>query len=344
MAVKTYSIRDIAKLVEVSPSTVSRVLGKKNNKIKISDTTRKKIIETAEKLNYAPNIHAKRLFAKHTGVIGFLTPSYHNLGCHIFEDNHLVRMLSGIEKGLSKNKFNILLLFSDKDFIKEKKYVKLFREKQIDGLLIWGASIDDTHLKELGTNNYPHIFLATEPDCDVEFNSISFNYEDASYKVAEHVIKKGHKKIAWLCGAKNNSVTVSQEKGLKKAFDRYNLVLDEKLTVSGNFRHGSGYAATKELLDRNLQFTALISANCTMGLEAINLFKSLGFSIPQDIAVATCDSTESVLDKEHPLTTVKTPDVRIGELAAERIIQLIHNEDVPAKTTLDLEFMKGKTT
>ena len=219
----TCSIRDLAEYVNVSPSTVSRVLNNKKSNVSITEATRRKIMKAAKKLNYTPNIHAKRLFGDKTNIIGLLVPSYERLGMHIFEDNHLVRIISGLEKSLRVNKYNLLLLFNDKDFVPQKRYLQLFREKQIDGLLVWGALEDDDYWDELRDSGFPYLFLVNAPREREKFNHIVVDPYKATCKITDILLDKGHRKIAWIRGRDDIALTRCQARAIDDTLKRAGL-------------------------------------------------------------------------------------------------------------------------
>ena len=99
--VRHSNIREVATAAGVSTGAVSSVLNNRLGHVRIAEKTRQHILDTARRLKYAPNVNAKRLFNKRSGVIALVVPSYEKMGQHIFEDDHVVRMLSGLERGLA---------------------------------------------------------------------------------------------------------------------------------------------------------------------------------------------------------------------------------------------------
>ncbi len=338
------SIRDLASYVQVAPSTVSRVLNSRRNNVRITEETRKRILDAAQELNYTPNIHAKRLFGKKTNIIGLLVPSYEKMGTHIFEDNHLVRIISGMEQRLQACKHNLLLLFNDDDFIKEKRYLKLFMEKQIDGLLIWGTFQGETWVRELGATGFPYIFLTNTPYNCESFNYITIDYRKAAEAMTNILLDKGLRHIALIRGAPNLLITHDQEQGVRQAMSARSLTLNENMIFDSDFKYNGGYVATRQLLSKKLAVSAIIAANDAVASGVIAALKKHKLRVPDDIAVVSLDSVEGLNDFNHlSLVTANVPDMEIGDAACKQILRLIDGEIEQVQDVFCMKMISGKT-
>ena len=338
------SIRDLASYTQVSPGTVSRVLNSRRSNVRITEETRKRILEAAQELNYTPNIHAKRLFGKKSNIIGLLVPSYEKMGTHIFEDNHLVRIISGMEQRLQACKYNLLLLFNDDDFIKEKRYLKLFREKQIDGLLIWGTFQGETWTQELGDAGFPHIFLTNTPDDCESFNYITVDYRQAAGAITGILLNKGHQHIALIRGAPHLLITHDQEQGVRQALAAKSLTLNENMIFDSDFKYNGGYIAAQQLLAQKLPVSAIIATNDAVSAGVIAALNKHKLRVPDDIAVVSLDSVEGLNDFKHlSLVTIQVPDLEIGDAAGKQIIRLINGEIGRVQDVFPMKAIPGKT-
>ena len=338
------SIRDLASYVQVAPSTVSRVLNSRRNNVRITEETRKRILDAAQELNYTPNIHAKRLFGKKTNIIGLLVPSYEKMRRHIFEDNHLVRIISGMEQYFQECKYNLLLLFNDDDFIKEKRYLKLFMEKQIDGLLIWGTRHDDAWARELHETGFPYIFLTNTPDDCESLNYIKIDYRQGANDITRLLLNKGHRHIALIRGKPYLSITREQEQGIREALAAESLTLDENMIFDSNYQFDDGYAAARQLLAGKHPVSAIITASDTMAAGVIAALDKHNLRIPDDVAVASLDSVEGLNEFNHlSPVTAKVPDLEIGGAASRQIIQLINGETERVQTVFSVKVVSGET-
>lgn len=340
----TCSIREVARHANVAASTVSRVLNNRMGDLRVAKETRDKIIAAASQLNYAPNINARRLFSRKTGIIGLLVPSYRRMGQHIFEDNHLTRIISGLEKGIGGQKYSLLLLFNDDDFIREKRYLSLFREQNIDGLLIWGAYEHETFWEELAAEGWPHLFLSNIPSSHERLNYLISDNEQAGYAVTRHLLEKGHRQLAWIGGKSEISINRQQECGVRRALAEYGLGWESLTIGSGDYKLPTGENAIEEWLRQGKQFTALISANYDMALGALAGLRRRKIAIPEEMAIACCDSLQDLGEGSPDLTRIETRDLEIGEIAAEKISSLIDHPGQLVQIRHGIDFVQGQTT
>jgi len=338
------SIRDVARVAEVAPSTVSRVLNNRMGNLRIAEETRKKILSTAKELKYTPNVNAKRLFSKQSGVIGLLVPSFRMMGTHIFEDNHLTRILSGLEKGLGDSKYSLLLLFSDQDFIAEKRYLTLFREHNIDGLLIWGAYENESFWSELIEEKYPYLFLSNVPAGFESANFISSDYEKASYQMTRYVLENGRRKIVWGGGKTNISINYEQERGIARALAEFGMKWEDLTVRHGLYKESFGHTLIQEVLREAPETEAIIFANHGMALGATKYLQEKGIPVPQKLGIVSCDSFQNLDEHMAHITRMETQDLQLGENAARTMIELINQtSSKPVQIRYDVKFIAGKT-
>ena len=145
---KNCTIRELARYVELSTCTVSKVLNDPTGELAIPEGTRRKVREAARELNYVPNVNAQRFFKRRSSVIGLLVPPQEEMGHNVFHDTHFVDILSGIEKVLSTTSYNLLLLFNRPEYKAGNRYEAMFSSGFVDGLLIWGAHRSEGYWQE----------------------------------------------------------------------------------------------------------------------------------------------------------------------------------------------------
>jgi LacI family transcriptional regulator len=342
---KPCSIREVARRAGVAPSTVSRVLSNRMGTVRVAAATREKILATAHRLNYTPNVNALRLFSKRVGVIGLVAPSFRRMGAHILEDQHLTRIISGLEDLMNERRYNLLLLFNDDDFINEKRYLTLFRERNVDGLLIWGAREHETFWGELVAAGWPHLFLTSLPAHGVRANSLASDYEQAGYLTIRHLLAKGHRQLAWIGGLRDISPNRLFEAGFARALAEQGMSMDAvTVTHTGEYSKRAGMAAVDTWLAQGVPFTALVCANHNLAVGALTRLRHHRIKTPGQVAVACCDSQESAQGDIADLTRVETRDFKIGQLAAASIFNLIDNPQAPIQIRVGVEFHPGKTT
>jgi len=329
----TCSIREVARRAGVAPSTVSRVLSNRMGTLRVSAATRNRIVATARKLNYTPNVNALRLFGKRVGVIGLVAPSFHRMRAHIFADAHLTRIISGLEAMINDRRYNLLLLFCDEDFIRERRHLAIFRERRVDGLLVWGARENEPFWGELIESGWPHLFLTGLPAHSAKANYLASDYEQAGYLTTRHLLAQGHRRLGWLGGRADISPNRLLEAGMSRALGEFGLTMSAVTTATCNeYSRQSGMAATAAWLAQGAQFTALAAADHNLAagaLAALNVQQRH----PRQISVACCDCPENLPGELADVPRVEVRDFALGQLAAATIFDLI---DQPATTPIQV--------
>ncbi len=340
------NMRDVARRAGVSPGTVSRVLSNRMGRTQVSESTRRKILDAVHELNYVPNINARRLFSNKSGVLALVLPHFENPLRYIFEDQHLVRILNGLERTVSAAGYRILLIFADHNYLENKEYLKIFRSKQVDGIFIWGSYCRDNFYQELSENGFPHVFITTRPDYS-EDDSIYFHhdYTGASYSVMRHLLEKGHRKIAWC--ANSDDVTSLQREldlGIRRALRDAGLNWDDVIVpVRSNYLYSNGCQSAEKVYMRQLPVTALLLVSHDSTIGCYDYFMRHGISVPGDYALACCDS---LLHEESLIrvTRAACDDVRLGQLAAQRLLAILSGEEVSVVNRISTLFKAGETT
>lgn len=332
MIQKNCNIKDVAAYAGVATSTVSRVLNNRDAALHTSEETRKKILAAAKALNYAPNINAKRLFGKRSQVIALVVPSHEKHRKHVLSDHHLAEIFSGIEDALSGTGYRLLMVFNDDSFEKNKEYLTLFRQRAVDGMLVWGAYADQLFWEEIMKHSYPLIFIS-QANMDLKkFNYLVHDYENAGELVLQQLVSKGHQHIAWLAGTQGNGIIRDLERGFSHV-----TLPHERYSAYGNFSRESGFAMTRELLLAHPQITALIAANADVAEGAQEACRERNPS-PELIV---CDSVTE--DEGNGLPKITVNDQQLGYEAVRQLLALIEkNEPITIQKHLKVKLLPGK--
>ncbi|MBL8993483.1 MAG: LacI family DNA-binding transcriptional regulator [Spirochaetia bacterium] len=328
------TIRDVAEASGVTAGTVSRVLNNRLGEMKVPSSTRQKIEQAAERLGYAPNIHARRLFGKRAGVLGMVVPSLQNLGTLAFDNLHLTRILSGMESELVERDYRILLIFNDARFVSEKKYLSLYRERSVDGLFVWGAGGHETFWKEIISDHRPLLFLGNAPPVPSAANFVLSDDEGAGFRAATYLLKKGRRRLAWLGGKKGVSVTDLQLSGIRRAMRSSGLDPDSLVVVHGDFQESSGVAAVETLFKKKVGFDALIGANgntCTGASKVLAEANAV-------VEIVSCDSVAGGV-RSLAGARVQTRDVEIGKRAVMGLVDLVEGKRSEVREWMDFDFI-----
>ena len=329
--VKPVTIKDIARKAGVSYATVSRAL---NNHPEVNEGTRKRILKIAAEIGYQPNAIARGLVCKQTNTIGLLIPDITN--------PFYAEVARGIEDAANEVGYTILLCNSNWNEEREERYLNVLIQKQVDGLII--AESSEKHQSSLlETRLKSTVFISR-----INFaNSTSVIIDNITggRMAVEHLLNKGHQRIAFIGGLEDISANQERLKGYKNALEAHNISINQNYIRNSNFKRESGHYVMKEILKINPKPTAVFAANDLLALGAIQAIKEQGMSIPGDVAVVGFDDIEFASLPEIQLTTVAQPKYNMGKLALLTLVEQIKSKSfVRQKIMLEPELIIRGTT
>ncbi len=297
------TIKDVAKNAGVSYATVSRAL---NNHPEINEETRKKIFKIAAEMGYQPNAIAQGLVKKETKTIGLLIPDITN--------PFFPEVARGVEDAANMEGYSVFLCNTNWSEEQEEKYLEVLMKKQVDGIIIGPSSERLSHIKKVFHSGIkPTVFISRIS----YFNSTSIlidNINGARVAV-EHLIDKGHRKIAFIGGLKDAFSNQDRLLGYKNALEINGIPINKDYILNGDFKRESGHYTTKKMLQLVPRPTAVFAANDLLALGAIQAIKEEGLTIPGDIAVVGFDDIGFAALPEIDLTTIAQPKYDMGKLA-----------------------------
>lgn len=312
---KTLSLRDIAQAANVSISTVSRVLSGSKGSKKISDETRRRILEICEHKRFRPNINYRRLHEGLSRVIAFLIPPPSPK--MMFFDENVGRFLSALEPALARHGFHILMQSATTDFLDNQRYLELFRSCAIDGAVLWDVFHNDHHLEAITAENRPLLNVAF-PTSKIK-DQIILDNTKAARDLTTHLLELGHKKIVHVTGGQT-SVEHQRQQGYATAMTAAG---NPPLILQGEYTYESGHRITTQILRQHPEVTAIMAANDVTAAATLRCLKELNISCPRDISLTGFDGTihSEIIDPQ--VTTADLTLDKIGRLAANRIVQSI---------------------
>lgn len=304
------TIKDIAKEVGVSYSTVSRAL---SGELGAASKTRDKILETAEKLGYTPNQNAVNLKLAKSYTIGLYFSNIGNMSSpFILHDivksvyNSIDNAYNVVVKGIDRHKTNSL---------SSAKY---------DGLLILSQKPeDDEFIEEAVVKKIPVVVFNRSVYHDVA--NLLTDEAKGEMEAMEYLIQNGHRKIGIIEGVPSLASTRARHRGWKQAFLNYNLDINSVPVVTGDYRIMSGYHAGRELLKHDL--TAILSFSDEMAFGASKAIEEAGLRIPRDISIVGFDNISWLCNTVFPLTTVERNMGAIAVKATELLFELIEDRN-----------------
>ena len=310
------TLKSIADRLNVSVTTVSRVLNGKSDRYRISRETQELINTAAKELSYSPNQLARGLRLKRTNTIGYIIPDISNpfFSC----------IAKSVEKSARKLGYSILLCDSEEDTKIEENLLQLMIDRKVDGLIISPVGIEVNHLRRIAQKNIPIVLLDRYfPELNLPFVT-SDNYKGA-FEAVNMLIEYGHRRIACIQGLVNTSPNNDRVRGYIDAHKTHDLLVDKKLIVGDSFGEDNGYIETKLLLKQDNLPTALFAVSNLISLGAIRAISEEGLKIPDDISMVSFDDQPYSRFLSTPMTTVSQQNAQIGQIAIKLLIDQIES-------------------
>lgn len=310
------TLKDVAQKSGFSISTVSKVI---NNEKYVSETTKKKINATLNKLNYHPEWSARSLRLRKTNIIGIIIP--------MITDYFFSSIVLGAEDYFRIKQKDIILFNTSNNENIEEKAIKLAISKRVEGVILATIYKKNKIIKSI-IENYEIPFVIV--DNKINVNDVDFVSSDdlnGSNKLVSHLIKAhGYKRIACISGPINESSGFEKLEGYKKAFIENGLLINNNYIKIANWNQKEAYIATKELMNLKDKPRAIYCANAKMLLGCMKYLNEHNVKIPQEVALVTFDDYDFVSAMNPPITTLKRVDLDIGKKAAELLLNRINGK------------------
>lgn len=312
------TIKDIAKLANVSHTTVSRAL---NNSPYINEETKDKIMKLVKELNYEPNYNAKSLVLLKSYVIGVFFSSI----SEGTSDTFFHEIIKGINNVIDKE-YNLVIRGID-DYEKSPS----INNKNFDGIIVVSQSKNDNKfIKTIVEKGIPTVVINRYIENENLVNIMS-NDTKGSYDAVTYFIENNHKKIALIEGNKEFESSEYRKKGYIKALEDNNIPINEEFIVSGRYNLKSGYEGMKKLLELRDRPTAVFCSNDDIGVGAMKAVLEKGLNVPNDISIIGFDDSNFCDYVTPPLTSVKKDSLAMSEFGATKLLNVIKNKDVDKK-------------
>ena len=310
------TIKDIAKALGISVSTVSRAL---NDSPQINDETIKAVKAVAKKFNYRRNNAAAGLRINKTYSLGVVVP---NIGMYFYS-----RVISGMQKAASKAGYQLLICQTNEQEEEEIKYLESLSNGRVDGLLmaISQGTTKLNHIKEV-LKELP-VVLFDRTDHAIDTVQVEADDYEGAKLATNHLIENGAKTIAHLAGPKDMLNAKNRLKGYKEALREHDLHAKNNLIEYCDFDKENVELAIKNLLKSNPDLDGIFAVNDDLGVEAILTLKKMGYKIPEQIGVVGFGNYPVSKVVEPRLTTVTHHLFEIGEKSVGYLLELIKNKD-----------------
>lgn len=326
------TIKDIARELNLSPSTVSRAL---HNHPDISQKTKDRVEATARNLDYFPDTLAQGLRRSHSNTIGIIVPEIR----HDFFSS----VISGIEEIAYSKGFTIMVCQSNEDWQREAINLRALVSNRVAGVLVSLSQTSEKldHLALLDTHKIPTVFF-DRTHKDVKDSQVIVDDYEGAKRLVRYLLDKGYQRIAHIAGPTCIGAGLERLNGYRDAHREIGCKVDEKLIIHAGFREVDGKIGIKKLLDLQTRPDAIFAVNDPVAIGVYSELKAQKIGIPDDIAlVGFCNNPISALI-EPAITTVQQPARLIGNTAAELLIHRIQHPDAeytPTTTTLKTELI-----
>lgn len=315
------TIKDIARIAGVDPSTVSRVIA---DSPRISLKTKEKVTKVMEELDFYPNAIARSLANRSTKTIGVIMPLSSE---QVFVNPFFTEVMKGIAASAIKRGYDILFSTGGNGDEEYKATKRIVNEKRIDGLILLTSRIQDKTINDLISKKLPFVVVG-KPSKLEDVNWVDNDNQEACYNATEHLIKQGHSNIGFIGGEFSYVFMCERFKGYKQALDIHGIKFNKDYLSIGEFLEEGGYEAMKKLLELNKMPTAIVAADDLMAFGAIRAIKENGLAIPEDIAIVGFNDTPLANFIDPPLSSVEIFVHDLGYNASEILLNhLEHPSD-----------------
>ena len=318
--------KDIAKEANVSIATVSRVINNKDQSIRAD--TKERIQSIIKKHNYQPNRIARSMITKETATLGLIIPDIQN--------PFFPELVRGVEDFANENQYSVILCNTDGDINRERKYLDLMKEKNVDGILYTYAftELSKPFKGFLKENNTPMVLLDRgEPGS--KMSGVYVDNEKAGYMATRHLIDLKHKRIGCITGPEHIENSKERFNGYHQALKEAGISLDETIIFVGDYQMKGGYEAAKKLIAEGV--TAVFAFNDLMAFGIYQAAAELGVKIPDDLSVVGFDNIKYNHLLVPKLTTIEQSSYKMGETAVELLLKQIKNTEKQKKETIIIE-------
>lgn len=310
------TIKDIAKILGISVSTVSRAL---KDHPDISVETKREVQALAKKLNYSPNIIALSLRNKKTFLIGVIIPEiiHHFFSC----------VISGVEQIANQNGYNVVIFQSNEAYEREVSICQTILNSRIDGVLVSMAktSFNGGHFRELQQAGIPIVFF--DRICgDIDTDRVIVDDFNGAYAAVQHLISVGCKRIAHLSAPQTMQIAQKRQMGYIQALKDARIPIREDLIIQCD-NQADAMIVGEQLMQKAEKPDGIFAVNDLTAAGAMYAIKHLGYKVPEDVAI--CGFTDGLVSTltDPTLTTVEQHGDKMGQMATELLLRRIQSED-----------------
>lgn len=314
------TIKDVAREAGVSISTVSNAL---NDVDVLSPKTKAHVIAVAERMNYFPDQNGQGLRVRETKAIGLFVSEMAGTYYGILADT--------MHRTCQKHGYELYIYIISQAGTILNNVIG----RRVDGAVILYEGIDGSTLNRLRESGRPVVFL-DRPVKERHMASVIFNSRQDGELATEYLVSLGHRDLMFVCGLKDNYDSIHRREGFLLALERHGLPLRPENTLHGLFEQDASYRELNQYLQAGHALPdAIFAAN---DLSAIGCFKALrdaGYRVPEDVSLIGCDDIDLCDLLDPPMTTIHTNFQQQGELAIEKMMRMLNEDDAGSIHQID---------
>lgn len=319
------TVRDVARRAGVSVATAARALGDYGY---VRETTRERVRRAARALDYHPNVIARSMIKGRTHTLAVIVSDNAN--------PFFAAAVRGIEDTVLPHGYGLMLCNADEDADKEAMYLRVIRERRVDGLILSPSGEATPLLSTMVRGGFPVVLIDRLLD-ELAADAVVVDNRAGVRAAVEHLLRLGHRRIGMIAGPARLYTGRERLDAFLATLRRAGAAVDRRLVLEGDFKARSAYELVRAFLRMRRRPTALFVANNLMTIGALLGLKEAGVRIPQDMAVVGFDDMEWAPILTPPLTAVAQPGYALGAKAAELLIERLAGGGSPAPRTVVLQ-------
>ncbi|PCI35126.1 MAG: LacI family transcriptional regulator [Flavobacteriaceae bacterium] len=325
---KRTTIKDIANVLGITPSAVSRAL---NDNPRISDKTKIAVQQVAKNLNYEPNQLASALRSGKSNLVGVIVPRANS--------NFFSSIVENIETVLNKQGYNVIMTQSNESYEKECRSIDALIQTQVDGIIASMAN-ETTNLdyyKKIKSKGIPLVLFDRGED-EIEVDYVGIDDYKTSHLIVDHLVEKKCKRIAHIAGFKHKRIYKNRLIGFRDALEKHNLPVDEDLIIESNLRVEDGRRIMKQLLNAPNRPDAIYAAGDYAALGALQVLKEENIKVPDEIALVGFSNEPFTSLTSPSISTIDQKSDEMGKIAAKALLKRM--KDSSEKVAIEIVHLK----
>jgi LacI family transcriptional regulator len=308
----TVTIRDVARRLNLSITTVSRALDGYDD---VAEATRQLVIDTAHEMGYVPNQAARQLRRRRTDSIGYILPADKPR----FADPFFAEFTAGLGDEASAHGFDLLVSTAPQGSqIERQAYERWVHGRKVDGIVLNRIHLRDWRVQFLAQAQFPFVTLERSLD-PYDYPSVEVNGNYWFRVLIDHLVSLGHHRIAYIGASPDLKLQADRLDGYRNGLQHHGLALDTDLVVEGDLTSEGGYRTGKHLLALLNPPTAIACVDDMTAIGVLHAARELGRTVGKNLAVAGFDGIEGFEHTQPPLTTINQPVYQI----ARRLLQML---------------------